>query len=145
MNYSLNQIKGKLEQFANDHLQIKEFYTKDPLELLNSAETKFVAMVAVFLPSAIQGKIVNLKMSVLFMDLVNKDLTNEMEVLSDTLQIALDFRAWMDDPDFDDLFIVDDSLVITPFYEKGDNECTGWQMDITVRITDLKDRCAIPQ
>jgi hypothetical protein len=145
MKYSLNQVKEKLNLFASSHLQVNEFSMKDPLELLNNSESKYVAMVALFQPSTIQKNIVNLKISVLFMDLVNKDLSNETEVLSDTLQIALDFRAWLDNPDFDDLFIVDDNVPIVPFYEKGDNECTGWQMEITARISDLKDRCVIPQ
>jgi hypothetical protein len=144
MNYSLNQVKSILEKFASDHLQVNEFYLKDPLELLNNAETKFCAMVALFMPSTVSGNIVKLKISILFMDLVNKDLTNETEVLSDTLQIALDCRAYLSHPDYDDLFIIADDMQLTPFYEKGDNEVTGWQMDIQANITDLKDRCAIP-
>lgn len=117
---------------------------KDPLELLNCSESRFPAMVAVLRPATVQGNSVLLNFEILFMDLVHKDLSNEFDVLNDQLLIALDCRAWMNDPANDDLFIIGESLQLNPFYEKSDNEVTGWSMSIQCRVQDLKDRCQIP-
>jgi len=144
MNYSLNQIKQKLQAFATAQIQVNEFSLKDPLELLNCSETRFPAVVALFRPSSITGNTVLLNIDLLFMDLVHKDLSNELDVLNDQLLIALDCRAYLNNPDFDDLFILGENVSLNPFYEKSDNEATGWQMSLQCKIVDLKDRCQIP-
>jgi hypothetical protein len=117
---------------------------KDPLELLNCSESRFPAMVAVVRPATVTNNSVLLNFELLFMDLVHKDLSNEIDVLNDQLLIALDCRAYLNNPDNDDLFIVGENLQLNPFYEKSDNEVTGWSMTIQCRVQDLKDRCIIP-
>ena len=144
MNYTLNNIKEKLQQFATDHLQVNEFALKDPLELLNASESRFPAVVCLFRPSNIQGNYVFLNIDLLFMDLVHKDLSNELDVLSDQLLIALDCRAYLNNPLNDEFFTIMDNANLQPFYEKSDNEVTGWQMSLQFKIIDLKDRCQIP-
>lgn len=142
MKISLVQIKKILEQFAADHLQINEFSLKDPLEYLDCKESKFPAMIALFKPSTIQGKILFISIDLLFMDLVHKDLSNELDVLNDQLLTAIDCRAYLNDDDFE--FGLSDNSQLIPFYEKGDNEVTGWTMNLQIKISDLKDRCQIP-
>lgn len=144
MNASLVQIKEKLRLFAVSHPQVNEFSLKDPLDYLDCKESRFPAVIALFKPSTISGKNIFINMDILFMDLVHKDLSNEVDVLNDQLLTAVDLRAYLNDSAFDDLFTISESAQLTPFWEKSDNEVTGWTMGIQLIITDLKDRCQIP-
>lgn len=145
MDYSLKQVITTLETFASDHLQVNSFTMKDPLELLNCSEDSFPAILANMIPATIQGNYIFINMELFFCDLVNKDLSNEFEVISDQILIATDLRAYLNNPDFEDNFILSDSANVDPFYEKGNNELTGVKMNVQFRIFDKKDRCQIPQ
>lgn len=143
MRYSLNQIKIKLEEFATRHQQINEFGFGDISDLLNNKDQMFPQMFAIPRPSAINDKLIDINLDLLFFDLVKKDESNEAEIWSDMLQVALDLRAWLQNPEFDDLFSADIS-VAEPFTDRFDEEVTGWRVPVRFRVIDIKDRCAIP-
>lgn len=147
MRYTLNQIFRDLNTFAEEHGQVGEFLFKDPLELLNDKEANFPVIDAVLRPSRFGGAgpiEVSFTFDFYFMDLVQKDLSNEQEVLSDQAQIAMDLIAYLNNPTFDDKFTVATDGSLVPFYEKGDNEMTGWTLSLIFKVLDLRDRCAIP-
>jgi hypothetical protein len=144
MRYTLNQIVNRLEEFAEKHQQINSFGFGDPWEMDTGKGTLYPRMFAVFVPSRLSKKQMKLNFSILFMDLVKKDESNELEVQSDMLQVCCDLRAYL--TDFDQYFTIneDDDLPVEPFTEKFDEELTGMKIDITFKIIDLKDRCVIP-
>lgn len=147
MNYTLNQIAAKLRTFATSHGQIKGNYSFGELEeVSNQGVLNFPYMFCILKPGLLGSQNVEINISIIVMDLVNKDLSNRMEVWSDTLQILTDLRAYLDDPSFDDLFTIDiQNIPTTPFADRFTDDVTGWVADLKFRIVDLKDRCAIPQ
>jgi hypothetical protein len=144
MQYTLNQVKAKLEEIASRHQQINEFGFGDVWEFGAKKSYIFPVMFAVPQPAVVNDKIIDLNFNIIFMDLVNKGEGNETEVLSDMLQVALDVRAWLLNDDFADDFIVEASSSLQPFTERFDEEVTGWVMALKIKIVDIKDRCAIP-
>ncbi len=145
MNYTLNQIHAKLQKFATDHLQINGFSFGELEEVSNEGITQFPYMFCILKPSSLSSRSIKISISIIIMDLVHKDLSNRMEVWSDTLQMLSDLKAYMNDPAFDDYFTVNEEMPITPFADRFTDDVSGWAMDVSFTITDLKDRCAIPR
>ncbi len=145
MNYTLNQIKARLEQFANAHLQLKGSISFGEIEeVSNQSVYKFPYMFGVLQPASFVGKQIEFTITIVIMDLVEKDLSNRWEVWSDTSQMFADLRAYLNDPDFDDMYVFNDSITITPFADRFTDDVTGWSGDIKFTVNELKDRCALP-
>lgn len=145
MNYTLNQVIKKIQDFCDAHPQVKSFDFGEQLYISNIGKEEFVYIYAVPQPSSIQDQIVKLNILIICCDLVSIDKTNQSEVWSDTLQILTDLRAYLNDPDLDDYFVVDNNTQVIPFNDKYTDNVSGWTMNLVLNINDLKDRCAIPQ
>jgi len=145
MSFTINQIKKRLEDFANAHLQLKGSISFGELEeVSNQSIYKFPYMFCVIQPSSFIDREFELNMTIIIMDLVEKDLSNRWEVWSDIQLMFSDLRAYLNDPAHDDEYIIDDNITITPFADRFTDDVTGWGGDIRFTISDLKDRCAIP-
>lgn len=146
MNYTLNQVAKVLRTFAETHGQIKGNFSFGELEeVSNDGITQFPYMFCILKPSLLGNQNAEINISIIIMDLVNKDLSNRLEVWSDVQQIFIDLRAYLSDPAFEDYFIIDEvNIPITPFADRFTDDVTGWVGDFKFKIVDLKDRCAIP-
>ena len=145
MIYTLNQLHAKIKEFADGHLQLKGNYFLGELqEVSNQQVITWPYLFGVLDSSSLSNRSVKISISFIMMDQVHPDLSNRVEVWSDTLQILSDLRAWLNKPEFSDLFTVSDEMPITPFADRFTDNPTGWTMDVEFTITDLRDYCAIP-
>ena len=142
--FSLNQFVSLLNSLASAHEQIRTFGEGDVWEIGASEAVQYPLMWAVPQPSSTAQKLLNMKFSLIFADILDPDKSNEQDVLSDTMQIALDILAQLNNPDYADNFILDPSANLTPFTEKFDDDVAGWKADINIKINFLSDRCAVP-
>lgn len=101
-------------------------------------------MFCILQPSSFITREFEVNMTIVIMDLVEKDISNRWEVWSDIQLMFSDLRAFLNDPLQDDNYIIDDNITITPFADRFTDDVTGWSGDIRFTISDLKDRCAIP-
>jgi hypothetical protein len=82
------------------------------------------------------------------MDIIDRDLTNQVDVLSDTNQILDDivsqFRLAVTNSlgCFNAKYYLDDQVVYYPFLEKYSDLCGGWNAVIKVKVMTPLDRCA---
>ena len=82
------------------------------------------------------------------MDIIDRDLTNQVDVLSDTNQILDDivsqFRLSVRESlgCFNAKYYLDDEVVYYPFLEKYSDLCGGWNAVIKVKVMTPLDRCA---
>jgi hypothetical protein len=141
---TINQFTGLLKQLAGAHEQLKTFGEGDAWEIGASKNVLYPLMWATPQASSTAQKLLTLKFRLYFADLVFEDKSNEQEVLSDTLQIALDILAQLNDPAYSDSFILDPNAQLTPYTESFDDEVAGWKADISIKINYLSDRCAVP-
>jgi hypothetical protein len=142
MQISFNQIKRTLQEIAEKHQQVNSFGLGDIWEIAASSAVTYPLMYAHVQPSSYSDKYITLRFSLLFMDLVHKDERNEDEVLSDMLRVAVDVKNILASEYFD--FVVEENGSLESFTENFSDEVAGWKMDISIRIADLKDLCAIP-
>ena len=76
-------------------------------------------------------------------DLVEKDLSNRYDVMSDSMRSAMEIKAFIFKDFFYDIFPTDESE-IEPVWEKFDDELGGVSMEVDLQIDWLADVCNIP-
>jgi hypothetical protein len=87
------------------------------------------------------------KFKIIIADIIQRDLENQIDVLSDTNQIMDDiigqFRLSVDQSlgNFNELYYLDDKVVCTPFLEKYDDLLGGWVADLSIQVMTPLDRC----
>lgn len=84
-----------------------------------------------------------LKHKLHFVDLVNKDSSNRLDVSSDALQAALEIKAFIQKDFFYEIF-PDSEAELTPVFEKYDDEVAGYIMQCDLQMDWLADVCNIP-
>jgi hypothetical protein len=105
-------------------------------------------------PSDVQTQInengssyMNYTFNVIIADIIERDLENQTDVLSDTLQILDDvisqFRLSVTQSlgNFNNLYYLDDNVDCTPFLEKYDDLLGGWSGLFNVKVMMPLDRC----
>lgn len=145
--YTLNQILNKLQTISTDHKQINYFGNGDLWELVENntiSGITYPMMWATIGSANIVGKTLFQSISLYFCDLVNKDESNENEVLSDMQLVALDVLALLQDSTDYDNFMVDISATLQPFTERFEDELSGWVMDIQFKQSYTSDQCQVP-
>jgi uncharacterized delta-60 repeat protein len=87
------------------------------------------------------------KFKIIIADIIQRDLENQIDILSDTNQIMDDiigqFRLSVDQSlgNFNNLYYLDDKVVCTPFLEKYDDLLGGWVADLSIQVMTPLDRC----
>jgi hypothetical protein len=140
---SLNQLIKIFEDIAKNHNQIHDYGFGDIWNAGKSRKLKYVCLWLNCLsvtPNKGAGDVYNtstFRFRVFLMDLVNKDKDNDTEVLSDTVQIAQDILAELNDnPYYGDnrVLITTNNVGITLFREKLEDELNGCWFDIDMTI-----------
>ena len=87
------------------------------------------------------------KFTFIVSDIIQRSLENQVDVLSDTLQIMDDiigqFRLSVTDSlgNFNELYYLDTPITCTPFLEKYDDLLGGWVAEVTIQVESPLDRC----
>ena len=87
------------------------------------------------------------KFTFIVSDIIQRSLENQVDVLSDTLQIMDDilgqFRLSVSESlgNFNELYYLDTPIVCTPFLEKYDDLLGGWVAEVTIEVKTPLDRC----
>lgn len=145
--YTYNQLIKWFSDFADNHYQIKYFGNGDLWEAMESNQANhklFPIMWVNPTQSRLEFPYMTTTFTVLCMDLVNKDESNENEVLSDMQLIMQDLRNTLNSPTYQNLFWVEKASTLTPFTEKFSGWVSGWQMDVTIKVKWQIDNCAVP-
>lgn len=146
---TLNQLKEELKIFADSHLQINEFYFGNFNQIYNEKiirHTFLIADTQNISPNRVRGggSYTDITFIISACDQVFPDQSNWMDVKSDTFQIIMDCRNIFESPRWKAFSSVQGSPTVTYFEQKGSDRVNGWVMNVTLRIPDLRDLCAIP-
>lgn len=127
------QIKKLFNDIAINHDMIKSFGIGDIWEVGATSALQMPCMWAIINPAKIEGNQLIMSYSLLFFDTVNKDESNEDEVLSDTQRIALDVIALLKSNNYSNKFFLNKNILLEDFTERFDDEVSGWKTDIEIR------------
>jgi hypothetical protein len=142
MKVTLNQLIGKLQTIATNHQQINSFFFGDIADLGTEKPMQYPVLFADVAPSNFAYKVIGLNLQIMVMDIVKKDLSNENDVISDTLQIIEDVIIELRNPS--EVFLIQDSINLTPFSDSQGDEVSGWTANITINIPSTYNSCAVP-
>lgn len=146
---TLNQLKQELQIFADAHLQINEFYFGNFNQIYNEKIIRHTFLIADTLNIAANrvrggGSYTDITFIISACDQVFPDQSNWMDVKSDMFQVIMDCRNIFESPRWKAFSSVQGSPTVTYFEQKGSDRVNGWVMNVTLRIPDLRDLCAIP-
>ena len=144
MKTSLNQIISILETITTNHKQIKGFEFNDVADWAGNTDNLYPFVLCDVQPSNFSTKIVSLTISVMVMDIIKKDTSNQNEVLSDTLQILDDLIAELHNDSYVSQFIIKDDIQARPFNDSQGDEVGGWVANLTFDISSPYNRCIVP-
>lgn len=141
---TLNQVVKNQSDFASAHQQINHFFFGEEWDFASSGVVNTPAMISVLQPATVTGSTLTHTFKVYFGDIVHKDLSNKSEVLSDMMQVALDFIYQFQHPDYEWVFDTS-NLVLNDFEDSFDCELYGYWLTCRLKLSSPFDRCAIPQ
>ena len=90
------------------------------------------------------------KFTFIVSDIIQRDLENQVDVLSDTLQIMDDiigqFRLSVTESlgNFNELYYLDTPITCVPFLEKYDDLLGGWVAEVSIQVEVDLNRCDAP-
>ena len=166
-NKTYNNVINTLKNIGAAHEQIATVTTGDIYDINLEKMEEFVLMHInpVNVTTGDFGLTYNFQ--IFICDLVSEDanwtatniqsannLSNEQEVLSETLQISVDIisllrhslqqsAAGVNDIN-DPLYFADGQQTLEPFTERFDNLLTGWVFSISILVANDFDACAVP-
>lgn len=145
---TLNQIIRRIKTLALDHKQVRNFYQGLVTDFLAEKTTLYPS---VFLQStggliSTASKSVGVGYRLFFLDLVHvsEDTnTNELDVQSDMVSVAMDLLAQLNYPAFNDWKISADNA-LQLLYENENDMTAGCYIDITISAPFTQNVCQAP-
>jgi hypothetical protein len=141
---SYYQIVKDWEYFANAHEQVRSWGFGDIEQLTNDIITKkepeYPRLYFVPRTTKLNQNHMHVKWQVIVCDIIEDDLSNQQDVLSDTLEICKDFYAKAYLSDYD----VEWNAFLTPWLERTQTVLGGWSFEISVQQKFDYNRCVLP-
>jgi hypothetical protein len=141
---SYKQILSDWENFANAHEQIKSWGFGDPtqvtMDLITKQEPKYPRLYFIPNTSFIESNYLKITWTIIVCDKIEEDLSNQQEVLSDTLEIAKDFYSKVHLSDYD----VEWDSSLNPWLEETETTVAGWSFDMSIQQKFDFNRCVLP-
>lgn len=139
---TLNQLVKAIQTIGESHALIKKTFQGTLVDFL-STENLYPGFVFDMTGANINGSQISIDFELWFLDRVAQDQDNEMEVLSDQLQICTDVIAKMRDQNNE--YEIADTVPITFFVDNTGDVLGGVRCDISLNLGYISDRCAVPE
>ena len=144
---TLNQDIELFKNFALKHKGINSFYFGDESEADTNVEIVYPFMNVILQGSSIAEGVVSRKYMIVISDLVNKDISNVNQVLSDTERLCYDVPNYLRQVSNSKLlgpFKFDANISLTDFTERNDDDVSGHFFDLTISSAIGNDSCNLP-
>ena len=136
-----NILYKYFKDFADNHLQIKDYGYGDLWEISSSQATQYPLFWVSPQPSSISGNEITYNFNILIGDRLEDGDANKVEVESDTFQIGLDLLATLNiNRDVD----LDKNNTLTPFIHDFKDRIAGHLITISVTADFDYNECAVP-
>jgi len=93
---------------------------------------------------SVSGNALFINLQILIADMVHKDESNDVDVLSDTHSVILDIAALFKYLSTQKRFVFIQDISLTPFRDEGDDERTGWIANISIKQVFNYKECSVP-
>jgi hypothetical protein len=144
---TLNQDIELFKNFALKHKGINSFYFGDESEADTNVEIVYPFMNVILQGSSIAEGVVSRKYMIVISDLVNKDISNVNQVLSDVERLCYDVPNYLRqvrNSGYLGAFKFDANISLTDFTERNDDDVSGHFFDLTISSAIGNDSCVLP-
>ena len=144
---TLNQDIELFKNFALKHKGINSFYFGDESEADTNVEIVYPFMNVILQGSSVTDNVVSRKYMIVISDLVNKDISNINQVLSDTERLCYDVPSYLRqvrNSGYLGAFRFDANIALTDFTERNDDDVSGHYFDLTISSAVGNDGCNLP-
>jgi len=139
----------QLNSFGFGAYQDLSFWTESRIKEQNTTFNSPVFPLIYVVPNNVEQKLnyMTYTFTVIVMDIIERDLTNQVDILSDTLQIMDDvvgqFRLSVDDAlgNFNKEYYLQDPVNCIPFLEQYTDLCGGWSATLNIDVMTPLNRC----
>lgn len=134
MRQTLSQIVATIEKFATDHQLIKSFHCS--IEKLDSNDWLYPMMVLKIGPATFSMGSILIETSVSFLDMLNDEKTNSVDVESSMLLLMENVFTFFNEMNFHTdgpQFIMEPDFVATPSNLANSDNCIGYSANIKVK------------
>lgn len=140
-NLTYNQLVQIFEDIAKHHGQINSFKEGQLYDFNAETVTNYPLMFLEAAPSKFTLNTIEYGLTVVIGDLVNPDVSNEREVLSDLIDVLWDVTFLLRDKyDLEPIF----SIPVKPFVEYKNDRVSGWSATFTLSIPRTFGWCDTP-
>jgi hypothetical protein len=141
---SLRLVVDKFNEFANLHEQIKSFGFGDITQLTNDVSTqmepKYIRFYVLFDTVKVERGDTNIAFKIIIADKLQEDLSNQEDVLNDTMEIAKDFFAKLYLSDWEAQW----GATCSPFLSWYETFLAGWAISVNFTQKFDENRCVLP-
>jgi hypothetical protein len=144
---TLNQDIELFKNFALKHKGINSFYFGDESEADTNVEIIYPFMNVILQGSSITESVVSRKYMIVISDLVNKDISNVNQILSDVERLCYDVPNYLRqvrNSGYLGAFKFDANISLTDFTERNDDDVSGHFFDLTISSAMGNDGCNLP-
>jgi hypothetical protein len=142
---SYRVVLDDFEKFADLHKQINSYGFGDVPQLTNDIITKqepqYPRMYVVPDLSRFHTGHIHIKWKIYFVDKLEDDLSNQQDVLSDTLEMVKDLFSKMYLSEYE----ADFDAPVEVFYEKTETSLSGWILYVSMTQKFDYNRCVLPE
>lgn len=139
------QIISDLREFADAHLQVNSFGFGDITQITMDVETekepKYLKMYVVPSNVSLQQGQLSINLSIVILDQVNNDYSNQQDVLNDCLEVCKDLWTTFYLSEYE----TDWGATCTPFIERFETILGGFTLNVTLTQPFDYNRCVLPE
>jgi hypothetical protein len=143
---TLKKIIQTIQNLCESHRQISDFRFGDFWEFDVNGDIKYASSFLELINASINqsDRYTTYNFRIYFFDRVMSGEENELDVLSDMSDVAIDFAAMIIDPAFDDDFDASAGTMQKMTETLGDM-VAGFVLDFSINVHNFNDRCQIPK
>jgi len=142
---TLNQVMRELNEIANAHRQINEFFQGDFLDAISRDAAQYPLMVVTLAPGNVNDVSVQVNATITICDKYNHSEYRQInEVHSDCLSIVNDINTTFRQYRWTEFVDILDDIGIEPFINEGQDMVAGWTMQVNFEVYNELNWCDIP-
>lgn len=139
---TLNKIKTILKTWFEGHKQVRHFYWGDVYDYSAETGKEYVSVNTEYIDTNLNGKFLNHSYRISIGDLIDPNVPEqEHEIISDCMNIATDFFAYME---LMEEFTLLTNSNVQPFSDSTGDRISGVAFTIVLQVHRQANECAIP-
>lgn len=144
MKTTINQLNQELNEIANAHLQVHDYFWGSIFDYTQTREITYPLINCYYPSGSLNKNLTQIQLYIECSDKVYKDRSNLNDTESDTLQVLRDFHNVMLRSTRWNRIARLESATVSKFWERSADEIAGHTMIVSLTLFDTTSICNLP-